>query len=651
MSEADGSVQVEVDRVGGDTGAVSVAYATADDDAVAGEDYDAATGTLSWGANDVGQRIITIDILQDDLLETAEAFTVTLSDPSGGAVLGAIATTTVTIFDDELDQPPAADAGDDDIGNEGADIQLDGTAGDTENPAPSISWWATAEPGADPGASCYFTPVGSADPKVRCTDDGAFLVTMSVYDGVNPPVLDTLTLTIANVDPTVVIDTPADLGEVVQGDVVELSATMDDAGGNDQLDCTIDWGDGTVEAGSANGTACTGTHAYTTLGAKTIIVTARDDDGGDSDDNLAITVVAPPPPVPEATIGDQSVVEGDSGLSDAIFTISLDAASLDPVIVQWSTSDATAHTSDNDYVAGGGTAIVAAGATSTTVTVRVRGDRRVEPDETFTVTIESEDATVTDAIATGTITNDDAPSAPVLDPIGDLVLVVGDTLVVPITGTDANGDALRFAASNLPAYATFTDHHDGSAELSLAPGPGDAGIDPGVVVTVSDGPPGDAGTLSDQETLTITVLATPNHAPYARDDRGSTHGIAPAVIDVLRGDTDIDGDDLTVVAFDALGGRVSCGGPTCTYTPTTNGNYTDHFTYTVSDGHGGTAKATVLVRMAANHAPTVKDDVAKAHGIGAIDIDVQFNDFDEDGDGLSIVLSPPSRTTATSSAA
>ena len=527
VNEADGSVWVEVDRVGGDTGAVSVDYATADVDpgANADEDYEPASGTLSWPANDVAPRTIIIDLLQDGLLEGPEAFTVALTDPTGGAVLGAIDTMTVTIFDDESDQPPTADAGDDATGDEGADIQLDGTAGDTENPTPSISWWATAEPGTDAGASCSFTPAGSADPKVRCSDDGAFLVTMSVFDGVNPPALDTLHLSIANVDPTVVIDAPTDLDDVTQGDTVELSATMHDDGDNDPLHCAIDWGDGTVEAGSVNGTACTGSHEYATLGAKAIIVTVDDDDGGDGDATIAVTVVAPPPPVPEATIGDRSVAEGDTGLSDATFTITLDAASLLPVSVHWSTSDGSAQTSDNDYIAGSGTAIIDPGGTSATVTVKVRGDRRVEPDETFSVTIDSADATVTDDTATGTITNDDAPSAPVLAPIGDLVLVVSDTLVVPITASDANGDALAFAATNLPGYATFTDHHDGSAELSLAPGPGDAGTDPGVVVTVSDGPSGGAGTLSDQETLTITVLGAPNHAPYARDDRGSTHGI------------------------------------------------------------------------------------------------------------------------------
>ncbi len=90
-------------------------------------------------------------------------------------------------------------------------------------------------------------------------------------------------------------------------------------------------------------------------------------------------------------------------------------------------------------------------------------------------------------------------TAPVIDTIGDQALKEGEVLDVAITATDADGDALQFTATNLPGFATLTDHTDGTATLSLAPQAGDAGIYNNVVISVSD------GDLSDEETISITV--------------------------------------------------------------------------------------------------------------------------------------------------
>jgi hypothetical protein len=90
--------------------------------------------------------------------------------------------------------------------------------------------------------------------------------------------------------------------------------------------------------------------------------------------------------------------------------------------------------------------------------------------------------------------------APVLDAIGDQSVAEGHTLDVMITATDSNGDNLSFGITGEPSFAALADHGDGSATLSLTPGSGDAGVYPGVTVTVSD------GVDTDSETFTITVL-------------------------------------------------------------------------------------------------------------------------------------------------
>ena len=105
------SLTLTVVRSGGSSGEVSVQYATVDGTAVAGDDYGAASGTLTFADGEVS-RVLTIDILDDALVEGDEDFEVTLSNPQGGATLGAEPTATVTILDDEEPPPPADSDGD-----------------------------------------------------------------------------------------------------------------------------------------------------------------------------------------------------------------------------------------------------------------------------------------------------------------------------------------------------------------------------------------------------------------------------------------------------------------------------------------------------------------------------------------------------------
>lgn len=102
VSEGGGTVTLNVTRAGGSDGAVSIQYATANGGATAGSDYTAKSGTLNWAAGDGSSKSITIDILEDGNPEGAEAFTVSLSTPTGMSTLGAPGSATVTINDNEV---------------------------------------------------------------------------------------------------------------------------------------------------------------------------------------------------------------------------------------------------------------------------------------------------------------------------------------------------------------------------------------------------------------------------------------------------------------------------------------------------------------------------------------------------------------------
>ena len=88
---------------------------------------------------------------------------------------------------------------------------------------------------------------------------------------------------------------------------------------------------------------------------------------------------------PTISINDIAVGEGNSGLTPAIFTVSLSHPSAVPVSINWTTKDGTAK-ENVDYVQSGNNQLtIPALATSRPLTVQIKGDTPVEPNETFSV--------------------------------------------------------------------------------------------------------------------------------------------------------------------------------------------------------------------------------------------------------------------------
>jgi hypothetical protein len=78
---------------------VTVRYATANGSATAGQDYTAASGTLTFTAGQTSKQV-NVTVLGDRTIEADETLTLTLSAPTG-AVLGAGTTATMTIANDD----------------------------------------------------------------------------------------------------------------------------------------------------------------------------------------------------------------------------------------------------------------------------------------------------------------------------------------------------------------------------------------------------------------------------------------------------------------------------------------------------------------------------------------------------------------------
>lgn len=115
---------------------------------------------------------------------------------------------------------------------------------------------------------------------------------------------------------------------------------------------------------------------------------------------------------PRLSVSGNSVDEGDSGSSSLTFSITLSAEATTTVSVDYATADGSA-TAGSDYASANDSLSFAPGETSKSVNITIFGDTAEESDESFTLSLSNilgADAGTT--TATGTITDDDAPTPP-----------------------------------------------------------------------------------------------------------------------------------------------------------------------------------------------------------------------------------------------
>jgi uncharacterized delta-60 repeat protein len=111
--------------------------------------------------------------------------------------------------------------------------------------------------------------------------------------------------------------------------------------------------------------------------------------------------------LPSLSISDTSVLEGNSGSANAIFTVTLNTTSPLTTTVSYSTVNGTAM--GGDYIPQSGVITFSPGITHQLITVTVNGDRQIEPDETFSVLLSNPvNATLAKDTGVATILADDA---------------------------------------------------------------------------------------------------------------------------------------------------------------------------------------------------------------------------------------------------
>jgi Calx-beta domain len=174
------------------------------------------------------------------------------------------------------------------------------------------------------------------------------------------------------------------------------------------------------------------------------------------------------------SIGDFTVVEGDSGIRNAAVVVTLSEPSTKNVTVNYRTTDGTT-TAGSDYDAVWGRLTFAGGETEKTILVPVRGDRLSESDEWFSVTLEAaKGATLAGSRGTVTVT-DDSPRLSIGSEIGyeggvlTFTVTLSAPLDQPFTVDFATEDGSPAPVQPMVAYAG-RDYVAAAGTLTFAPG-------------------------------------------------------------------------------------------------------------------------------------------------------------------------------------
>jgi VCBS repeat-containing protein len=417
----------------------------------------------------------------------------------------------------------------------------------------------------------------------------------------------------------------------------------------------------TADNTTAIDAAATGSHL-----TDTVSYTASDGHGGTTTTNIVVTLDRGPTVVADApnamALESAASVAGNALTNDSdrdgdTLVVSAVAGSAGNVgnSVAMTYGHITVN-SDGTYVYfADNTAAIDAAATGShltdTITYTASDGHGGTATQTITVTIDRAPTVVADAPSSQAIESGAAVTGNVLSNDSDRD---GDSLTV----VQVNGSAGNVGGSVAGTYGHITVNADGTYSYTAD---NTAAIDAAATGShltetftyrASDGNDG-----STASTITITLDRGPTVVADAPASQALESGSAVAA-NALTNDSDRDGDTLVVSAVAGSAGNVGNSVAT-TYghiTVNADGSYsytadnttaidaaatgshlTDTVSYTVSDGHGGTATTNIVVTL--DRAPTVVSDAPSGQALESglsVGGNVLSNDSDRDGDILAV---------------
>ncbi|HJZ79844.1 MAG TPA: Calx-beta domain-containing protein, partial [Pyrinomonadaceae bacterium] len=510
VNENAGTATVTVDRVGGNSSAVSVHYSAGSNSATAGSDFTSVSGNLNWAAGDLSSKTFTVPIIDDSLNENNETVTLVLSNPTGGASLGNPKLATLTILDD--DPAPALSISDVSV--------VEGNSGTT---AANFTISLSAKSGKFVGVSYKTSPGGSATSGV----DYAFVsgssvtfqpgqtsktVTINVLGDTDPEPDETFLVTLFNQSEATLAKSQG-TGTIINDDgaapagALQFSSptySINENGGQATITVKRTGGSNgaiSVQYASVPGGTATDGPDYTGGGGtlnwadgdttdRSFTVAIADDSLNEPNETInlalsnptggaalgnasAVLTIVDDDPKPTVSINDVTQAEGNSGPTNFDFDVTLSAASGQTVTVDYNAFAGTAILGA-DFQPAGGTVTFNPGETKKQITVIVNGDTQDEPDKTFQVGLSQvANATYGKINGTGTIVNDDA-AGPATVHFSQLNYQVFEDLKALTVTVTRSGDTSGVSSVDYQTTdGTATQKHDfeyAAGTLTFAPG-------------------------------------------------------------------------------------------------------------------------------------------------------------------------------------
>ena len=540
---------------------VTVDYATSvatGDGATSGTDFTAASGTLTIAADDnTATGTIEVQTTEDDASESAETFTLTLSNPTN-ATLGTPSAATGTINDDDGTTPTLSIA--DAVASEGDDLSFTVTLSAAAATV-TATWTASIETGDTAvAADLGTTKTGTVTVSMGSTT-GTF--TVATVEDTTVEVNETFTVTLSSPSSNAQLSSTAATAQgTINNDDLATLSVADAEGDEDEgveftltlsaaapADVTVDW-TASIETGDTAvaadlGTTKTGTVTIT-KGATTkrFTVPVNDDTTDESDQTFTVTLSNPAPtslaqlaadPTAEGTIEDDddpptisvvdmTVIEGDLNpdnvptANDAPgfpWTVMLSEASEKRVRYRLrQVVDGTATDADLKVASVfSGRPSLQAGLTSVVRGVNnIVNDALDEDDETYTIEVYDLENATAGAKTRSTITIEDDDPTPTVT-VADAAATEGDKVefVVTLSAVSGRDVKVNYATSVATGddATSGTDFTAASGTLTIAAADNTATGTIEVQTTEDDA-------SESAETFTLTI-SSPDNATLTTD--------------------------------------------------------------------------------------------------------------------------------------
>jgi Calx-beta domain/SdrD B-like domain/Dockerin type I domain len=482
---------------------VTVNFSTNDGTAtVADSDYVAASGTLTFTPGGATTMVVPVTVNADSKVEPNETFNVSLSNPSGNAVIGTPLGVGTIVNDDVLASLSIGSTTVNNVTTGTTTANFTVTLSEATT-GPVMVAFATSDNSAIAGVdyestsgTLNFTPGGSLTATFPVTiigdplpdDVETFLVALSNPVNASINVGQATGMIIPAVSEPAVSISDVTLPEGALGGTTDFVFTITLSGPSSQnAVVAYETADGTATVGNSDYVAKSATITFTPgQTSRTVTVQVTGDNTAEPTETFLVNVnavsgstgnaqgigtIVDDDGAPTLTISDAVATPG-TGVTEALFTVTLSGKVTQPVSVGFATADDTAMMGVDYLAVSGNLTFTPGGLPFQVIPVTVLGRSSPQADKTFFMTLSSQtpgDVVLGDDLGIGTIITQGLS-------IGDAVVVEGNSstasaiFTVMLSRMSSETVTVFYSTADGTATTANSDYVPTSGTLTFAPG-------------------------------------------------------------------------------------------------------------------------------------------------------------------------------------